>query len=380
MSRRLASIIILCGAVGASLALSLRSLHVVVSPQDLLREAARDRGPLDQIFAQQAAQGYYDDALVTARLTASILPLRNQAYELSGLTEKLIEVRAENGDIQGAKQMIKELSGSALGPLGPKATRDIARIQIDRGDLRGALDTVTSPADTNEVMEEFGDFQIRNGDLDGALKTAEQVNERSAWNLFYDVGYALHDRGEPQRLHELASHMSDRKLAADFVEAARTSLSPHIEVRTLQMTPCDTAWMDGNAGKFAEAYGLTEQNNCRYSDIAMKQFATDPAEAERELRKSTDKADVILGLVRMSDAAAKNRDAANVLRLLDSARQISGKSDYCAGCMQRIAWAWTLKGQPRVALNWARSLPIDDQQRGYALLGVAQALAHPRPK
>jgi len=185
---------------------------------------------------------------------------------------------------------------------------------------------------------------------------------------------------EARRLHELASHMTDRKLAAGFLQAARTSLSPRVVFGSVELTPCDRASTDGNSGKFAEAYNLVEQNHCRYSDIAMKQFASDPAEAERELRKSTDKADVILGLARMSDAAAKNCDAADALRLLETARQVSGKRDYCAGCVQRIAWAWTLRGQPSVVLAWARSLPIADGERGYALLGVAQALAHPRRK
>ncbi|MGB7307926.1 MAG: hypothetical protein WBC67_02570 [Candidatus Acidiferrales bacterium] len=381
MGRRLAAIFLLCAAAGAALVLSARSPYVKVSAQDLLREATRDRGPLEKIFEQQASQGYYDDALTTARLAAASLPLRDQAYELSGLTEKLVQLRAENGDIPGAKGMVKQLSASALGDGGLRATRDIAKIQVDRGDLRGALATVVSPADTNQVMEEFGNFQIRKGDFDGALKTAEQVNERSAYNLFYAVGGALRERGEPQRLHELASHMTNKKRAAELVEAARFMLSPHIEmVRILRMGPCDTAWVDGNAGKFDDAYRLVEQNHCRYSDIALKQFPSDPAAAERELRKSPDKADISLGLANMSTASAKKGDTANAMRLLDSVRQLDGKQNYCLECVQEIAWAWTLEGQPKVVVDWARSLPLADEERGYALLGVAQALAHPRPK
>jgi len=381
VSLRLVAVLILCTSVGASLALSVRGFHLAISAQELLREAARDGGPLDTIFEQQATQGYYDDALATARLAASSLPQRNQAYEFAGLIENLIQIRAENGDIDGAKQMVKELSGSALGAEGPKATRDIAKIQVDRGDLRGALETVTSPADANVVMEEFGDVQIRNGDFDGALKTAEQVNERSAYNLFYAVGDALRERREPQRLHELASHMTDKKLAAEFVDAARFTLWPHPEiVRGLSMEPCDTAWIDGNAGKFAEAYNLVAQNHCRYSDIAMKQFPSDPAAAERELRKSPDKADIVQGLADMSIASAKKGDIPNAMRLLDSVRHLDGRQNYCLECVHEIAWAWTLKGQPRVVVDWARSLPIADGQRSYALLGIAQALAHPRPR
>jgi hypothetical protein len=381
VGRRLAATLLLGVVLGVSLALFVAGPHVDISAQDLLREAARDRGPLGDIFEQQAGQGYYDDAFVTARLFTSSLPPRDQAAGFFGFAETLIEIRAENGDIEGAKKMVKQLSGSALGAGGPRATRNIAKVQVERGDLRGALATVASPADTDEVMEEFGELQIRNGDFDGALKTAEQVDERSAYNLFYAVGDALRLRREPQRLPELASHMTDKKLAAGFVEAARFTLSPDVGVvRTLRMEPCDIAWVDGNVGKFDEAYRLVAQNNCRYSDIALKQFPSDPAGAERELRKSSDKADIALGLANMSIASAKNGDISNAMRLLDSARQLGGKQNYCVECLKEIAWAWTLKGQPRVVVGWARSLPVADEERGYALLGVAQALGHPRPK
>lgn len=380
MGRRVAGILLLCAAILASLALSMPSLHRKLSARDLLREAAREEGPLGEIFEQQAAQGYYDDALETARVYASGLPSRAQAHELSGLAEQLIEIRAENGDIQGATQMVKQLSGSALGPDGPQAIRDIARIQVDRGDLRGALATVTSPADTDEVIEEFGELQIRNGDFEGALKTAAQLNDRSAYDFFYAIGDALRLRREPQRLRELASGMPDRKLAAELVDAARITLWPHIEVRTIQLTPCDTAWIDGNAGKFAQAYNLVEHNNCRYSDIAIKQFPSDPAAAERELRTSSDKADIVRGLANMSIAAAKMGDVTNAMRLMGSARQVGGWQSDCLECVHEIAWAWTLKGQPGVVVEWARSLPLADAERGWALLGVAQALAHPRPR
>jgi hypothetical protein len=375
--RRLAAILFLCAAIGISLAQSARSLDVRLTAKDLLREAARDRGPLDQIFAQQAGQGYYADALVTARQFASGRP--RFGNELPGLTEYLIETRAENGDIQGAKEMVKQFSGSLLASRGPETTLQIAKIQVDRGDLRGALETCPTPEDADKVTEELGSREIANGDLDGALKTAEQVSDRSAYDLFYEVGRALRQRGEPQRLHELASRMTDQKRAAEFLDAARFTVSPSLEVRTMQETPCDVAWVDGDAGKFADAYRLVEQNRCRFSDIAMKQFAVDAAEAERELRRSSDTAEVSNGLAEMSEAAAKKGDPANAIRLLDSARQVSGKQDFCPDCVREIAWAWTVKGQSRLVLDWVRAMPMADPERGFALLGMAQALGHARP-
>jgi hypothetical protein len=381
VSRRLAAILFLCTAIGISLAVSTGSFDARIFAKDLLREAARDGGPLDQIFAQQAGQGYYVDALVTARQIASVVPRSASERELSALTEELIQMRAANGDIQGAKEMVKQLSGSLLSPRGPETTRDIARIQVGRGDLRGALETTATPDDADWVMEEFGSLEIANGDFEGGLKTAERVSERSAYDLFYEVGSALRERGEPQRLDELASHMTDRKRAAELLDAARFTLRPsaHIASGTIQETPCDIAWSDGNAGKFAEAYRLVDQNKCRYSDIALKQFAVDTVEAERELRRSTDTADVSNGLASMSEAAANKGDVSTAIRLLESARQVSGKQDFCPDCVREIAWAWTLKGQSRPVLRWARSMPITDPGRSDALLGMAQALGHARP-
>jgi hypothetical protein len=371
-------IFILFTAVGISTALFLRNQRARISAQGLLREAVLDQGPLGEIFEQQAGQGYYEDAFVTARVFASSLPDRD--YELSGLTEQLVVIRAENGDIQGAKEMIGQFGGSALGNSGPKATREIAGVQVEKGDLQGALQTVASPADRDEIMEEFGRREIDNGDFAGALKTAERVSENSAYQLFYDLGDALRQSGGERRLKELAASMTDRKRAAELLEAARFTLHPSIELRTMVATPCDIAWGKANAGRFAEAYRLLEQGKCQYSGIAVKQFATDPAEAERRLRQSTDKEDISRGMAKMSEAATKAGNVADALRLLGSARQVSGDPDFCLDCVREIAWAWTLKGQPRIVLRWARSLPVAHQERGFALLGVAQALGHARPK
>jgi len=377
MTRRLAAIVLLCAAGGISLAIWVRASRPKLSAQDLLREAARDGGPLEQIFGQQAGQGYYGDALATARLATAGLP--NQGYELSGYIEQLIRMRAENGDIQGAKEMAKQFTGSALTGRGHDLAMEIAKIQVDSGDLHEALATCTSPEDTSEVMEEYGSRQILNGDFDGALKTAEQVDERSAYNLFYAAGSALYQRGEQRRLHELASHMADKKRAAEFVQAARVTLSPNIEVRKFQATPCEVAVFDANSGKFAEAWTLVDQNNCPYSSfIAIKQYASDPAEAERELRKRTDKLDVSHGMAEMGHAAAKKGDIPNARRLFAAARQLCGDQDYCLDYAREMAWAWTLEGKPNAVLRWARSLP-KGRERGYALLGIAQAMGHARP-
>lgn len=379
MSRRRAAIVLLSVAIGISFAMSARNLHAKVSAQDLLREAARDGGPFEDILTQQARQGYYNDALATARLATANLPDRNRDYEFSGWIKKLIEIRAENGDINGAKHTVQQFSGSILRDKGHEAMMEIAHIQVNRGDLAGALQSCASSADKDDVMEHFGERQIADGDFDGALKTAQQVGERSAYNLFYDLGSALRERGEQKRLRELASHMTDRKRAAEFVEAARFNL--YLEPSgVILATPCDEAAHDASMGEFTQAWVLFDKNNCdEASFIAVREYPTNPAEAERELLKRDDKLQLGLGLTGMAESAAKGGDVSNALRLLDTGRRTTGDSDFCLDCIRLIAWAWTLKGQTNDALRWARSLPVTEQ-RGFALLGVAQALAHPRPK
>jgi hypothetical protein len=374
VSRRLTAVVFFCAAIGISLALSVQGLRAKVSAQDLLREAAREGGPLEDIFSQQAGQGYYDDALATARLAASDWP--HPEYELAGYADKLIQIRGENGDIRGAKEMIKQLNDSVLGGKGPQVTLEIAKIQIDHDDLRGALESCASPEDRNAVIEAFGEHQIEKGDFNGGLKTAEQLGERSAYNLFYDIGDALRQRGEQDRLHELASHMRDKKRAAEFVEAARFTL--YTRPVQIEATPCDIAISYAGSRKFTEAWNLVDQNNCPFSSfIAVNQYANDPVEAEQELRKRTDNVDVSRGLRDMGEVAAQKGDISNAVRLLDSARQVSADQGFRLDCVRRIAWARTLRDDPRIALGWAHSLPV--QQRGFALLGIAQALGRARP-
>ena len=276
--------------------------------------------------------------------------------------------------------MIRRFEGSVLHDKAHRVMMEVADIQVDRGDLRGALETCVSPADRNEVMEELGKHQIANGDYDGALKTAEQVNERSAYNLFYDVGEALYEGGERKRLHELAFHMTDRKRAAEFLEAAGLTSRPSVVVGAIQTGPCDISWADALSGKFTEAMELVDQNKCPYySNIAIKEYASNPVEAERELRKRANRQEVSRGLAEMAQTAAKRGDISNALRLVHAGRQTMGNQNFCLDCIHEIAWAWTLKDKPRVVLGWARSLPIAEQ-RGFALLGIAQALGHARPK
>lgn len=227
----------------------------------------------------------------------------------------------------------------------------------------------------------FGRCQIANGDFEGALKTAEQMDSQSAGQVFYGVGEVLRDRGEQKRVRELASHMSNRKLAILFVELARFTFRPR-EIETIEIVqpgPCDIAYHGASDGNYAEIDALIEQYKCSYvSYVATQQFAVDPAGAERLLRKNANPLDRAVGLAELAEAAAKKGDIAEALRFLSEVQSLRGYGKV-GSPIHEIARAWTIKDGPKPVLKWARSRPTTDE-RTWALIGIAEALGHARPQ
>ncbi len=96
--------VLLCVGVGLGGMLWRRVPLHKITDQDLLREAVAEwkkagepgNGPDYQIFEQQAAQGYYEDAAATGRLFKRVQDVQWSIVEL-------VKIRAENGDIKGAK-------------------------------------------------------------------------------------------------------------------------------------------------------------------------------------------------------------------------------------------------------------------------------------
>lgn len=381
--------ITLCACACLGWMLWLRGPGHRVTDQDVLREAVAEwqraggepgNGPY-QIFEQQAAQGYYEDAAATGHLFGRADDVRWSVVELA-------KIRAENGDIQGAKDQIKRLAGSDLGA---RATEVIALTQARAGDLPGALETIAPLRDSNEVRSAFARYQIAKGDFDGALKTAEQMDSKSANQVFYEVGGALHDRSEQKRARELASRMSNRKLAALFLKLSRFTLWPQkirsCEIEIVQSDPCSAAYHDASIGEFAEADAMIEQYKCsNVSFIAIQQYAVDQVGAERLLRSNADSQDLAYGLDRFAVAAAKKGNIVEALHFLDNLQSLSRTEKNAVLAQARgddavheIARCWTIRDGPKVVLKWADARPTTEE-RTWALIGVAEALGHARPQ
>jgi hypothetical protein len=355
-----------------------------ITDQELLREAVAEwkragepgYGPNYQIFEQQAAQGYYDDAATTGRLF-------KRADDVQWSVVELAKIRTENGDIEGAKDQIKPFAGSDSGT---RALRIIAMIQAHNGDFRGALETLGQQGDPDEVRLVFSRRQIADGNFDGALTTSEEMDSKSAGQVFYEVGDALRERGEQKRVRELASRMHDRKRAALFADLARFTSQPG-EIHTIQMTPCDGVFLDANAGRFAEAEALIERNKCSYvSFVAIQQYAVDPAGAERLLRQHANPQDLAYGLGRLGEAAAKKGNIVEAFRFLENrtsfTRKENAENPVVAAARNTelvhvIARSWTIRDGPKPVLKWVRSIQNTDE-RTWALIGTAEALGHSR--
>jgi hypothetical protein len=346
-----------------------------ITDQYLLRRAISEwkqagqpgRGPNYQILEQQAAQGYYADAIATARLFQN-------AWERDGLIAEIVKIRARNGDIPGAKAMRSEISDRWLRE---GAIEDIAHAQVACGELPAALQTVAPIGRTNEILHHFASVQIRQGDFDGALETAGKMTSNTAKDVFYEIGSELHQRGEEKRVTELAAHMKDRKLAALFLELVPLTLSEHhIAVGTIQATPCDIAMFDSSGGKFDEAAKLIEKNRCSDVSFAAKnQYASDPAAAEKLLRNYATPEDLRHGLGDFVQEAAGKGDVNSAMRFYSEMWERGDKPTILA---RDVARAWTIQAGPKIVLDWVQSRHSFDE-RIWGLIGMAEALGHAVP-
>ncbi len=314
---------VLCLGAGVSWMLLARFQDQRITDRALLREAVAEWQRLGapdgeisrEIFEQQAMQGYYDDAAGTGLLFERPDGVRWSVVALA-------RIRAENGDLQGAKAMLKRFAGSDLGAQIAKA---VALTQVSKGDLQGALELAAAGADREEILLAIAGHQIENGDFAAALETAARM--KSPNQVFYELGSALQEHSQQKRVRQLASGMNDRKLAAEFAKLVRVTLWPPAPELVIQATPCEIAADYGLQGRFAEADALIEQNKCTFvSFVAIRQYAVDPAGAERLLRSGPNADDFLFGLDQLAVAAAKKSNIAEALRFLGDLQNLRNKT------------------------------------------------------
>jgi hypothetical protein len=347
-----------------------------VSDRDLLREAAleykkstvpSERMVFWDVFCQQAAQGYYDDAMATA-----LLSRRDSDFEYALVT--LARIRAKNGDTQGALRTARTYANSETRD---KAIEEVATAQAERGDVRQARETAMSIADPRHTLESIAIVQASRGDLQGARETAQEIYPANIANLLIEVDDALRERGELSHVRELASRLQKPEVAHLFLEYHGLMKSDRENIPTIEANICEKGYFLVEKHEFSAAYALIENTKCGYSLLAIKQYASDPAGAEQALERSSDPMDLCFGWTEFAKAAATRGNIPDALRFLDAARRGCGeKYGYLFGAVQQVARQWTLRDKLRKVVKWARSRPSPGQ-RERALLGMAEALGHP---
>jgi hypothetical protein len=404
--KKIAPVVSLAAGICLSLLVGWQLFTSRVSDRDLLREAVREyekstvpseRMIFWDVFCQQAAQGYYDDAMATA-----LLSRRDSDFEYALVT--LAKIRAKNGDTQGALRVARTYANSetrdkaieevattqaergdvrraretAMSIPDPRhKLESIAIVQASKGDLQGARETIVSIGHSNRVLDAVAGYQIQAGDFDGALKTAQEIYPANIANLLIEVDDALRERGKLSHVRELASRVEKPEVAHLFLEYHSLMKSDRENIPTIEANICEKGYFLVEKHEFSAAYALIENTKCGYSLLAIKQYVSDPAGAEQALERSSDPMDFCFGWTEFSKAAATRGNIPDALRFIDAAQRGCGeKYGYLFGAVQQVARQWTLRDKLRKVVKWARSRPTPGQ-RERALLGVAEALGHP---
>ncbi len=179
-----------CAGGVAGLAVWMQS-HQRITGREILHEAmmewqcAGERPELiRRIFEQQAAQGFYDDAAATGLLS-------RRPDEMQWFVVELARILAENGDLSGARAMMKRFAGPSLSP---RIAEAIAFAQVSKGNLQGALEfAATTGVSREDVLLAYSRRQMGSGDLASALETAALM--KSPDQVFYELGMNLAGRG-----------------------------------------------------------------------------------------------------------------------------------------------------------------------------------------
>lgn len=330
-----------------------------VSKKDKLDASTTRWYIINEVALAQAKRGYYDDALDTMRRTDQFQAL---------LFADILEIRARSGDIPGAINMV----ATALDDDRKwRSLEAIALVLLERGDTKGARETVggVPPIFRQRVLRTIAFGQVKSGDLEGALRTWEEMEAGEGDGVLWEVAGELRRRGESERAESLLARIDPTSLAELRREAAAT-----VDVPT---KPCEVAWEEARKGKSDDALRRLNQNSCdcltayyvleqsgRFEDAsaALRRCATDPMYSQN----------VSPGMAELASLAAARGDTRLALKFADAVH-VTGEEyeeGYLAPALRDIGRSWAMK-DPQAALRWAKSRR-KGELRAMALLGVAE--------
>jgi hypothetical protein len=312
-----------------------------------------------EIAQAQAEHGHYLKALETAGLV--------DRYS-DQLFIKLVSIRATKGGIAGARNM----AAASTAKLKLREEEAIEIIQATTGDLGGARDTSRDLADKSGVLQEIGIGQIRSGDLEGALKTANEIMPGVNHDgLLYLVAHEFDKRGDHQRAREIM-----QRITTPDIEQTVPGMDAPPDRPMGPAGACEWASYDAKSGRFTEAYKLLEGTNCDCRSVAyIHEEARDATGAERAMRSCPNPADVSAGMAELAKRSAAKGEVQDALKFADAVHVTGANFEegYLAPALRDIGRAWSNKDGNR-ALEWARSRP-EGYQRAMALLGVAEGIS-----
>jgi hypothetical protein len=278
----------------------------------------------------------------------------------------LVRIRADNGDVLGAKSMA-ENAPSPEAKL--RCLQEVALVQATSGDIDAAAETALHlPSRLQQrVLEAIGLHQVALGDLDAALKTAQQMERGQSDNLLFAIAEAFDERGNKAKAKQIASRMADTDMAKSVGAAEIPSQSASIDA-------CDIAWKQANSGDSKGALHTLVGAKCECKSAAyIHERAGDAAGAALAVRSCENPSDVSAGMAELAKRSAESGDIPSALSFASSV-DVAGAyrfEEYLAPALREIARYWALKDRT-AALEWAESRP-DGYQRAMALLGVAES-------
>lgn len=310
-----------------------------------------------EIAKAEAEQAYYNDAIEAWKLTDRWPDL---------LLADIVRIRAENGDISGARNMAQK-GPSAEAKFG--CLREIALVQVKSGDISGAIETTEQlPSRFRQsVLEAIGVRQAESGDLDAALATAKQMQSGWSDSVLFAVADKLSERGNTAEAHKVASRITNKEMAESVG-------APEVTPSINSSDACDIAWQEAKSGNSEGALRALEKANCQCKTLAyIHQHIGDIQGAELALRNCDNPADLSAGMAELAKRSAQSGDIPTALRLAGRVHVTGAyfEEEYLADAFRYIGRNWGGKDRT-AAIKWAESTPVGFP-RAMALLGVAES-------